>query len=312
MRIKRQKRGGIVGIGVWAIVLLAALALAPCGTFAQEAAEEPPPLPLHTIEGVGGLVLTPTAYLVNPPGEGDRCGKPAFGAHAVWVGNRDLQAFTMTWSPCERVELGYAFNRFGIGDLAVPARIRVRADEIYLHHFNVRVNLIQEGGCADWMPAITAGAHYKYNNDIAEINRDLGGALEAIGYNDNDGVDFTLTATKTLDLFPRPVIATAGLRASKASQLGLTGFGDDYLISFEGSVLTLLTDRLAVGAEYRQKREALGEIDDVVNSEDSWWDVHAAYILNPHATVYATVGDAGAVLDHTDETIYGLVFKYEF
>ena len=37
----------------------------------QEAApvEKGPPLPLHTIDGVGGVVITPIAYLVNPGAE---------------------------------------------------------------------------------------------------------------------------------------------------------------------------------------------------------------------------------------------------
>ncbi|NIO13773.1 MAG: DUF3034 family protein, partial [Gemmatimonadales bacterium] len=207
-----------------------------------------------------------------------------------------------------RLELGYALNRFDVGNL-----LGSHPEQLYMHHFNVRCNLIQEGQWdKEWMPAITAGAHYKVNDDIDDINNSLADALDSIGYNDNDGVDFTLTASRTLGMFPRPVIATAGLRASKASQLGLAGFGDDYLVSFEGSVLTLLTDRLAVGAEYRQKREALGEIGGVVESEDSWWDVHAAYILSPKAVVYGTVGSAGAVLDHKDEMLWGVVFKYDF
>ena len=46
-------------------------------TEAAAAPEEPPPLPFHSIEGVGGGAITPMAYLVNP---GDEChvfGKPA-------------------------------------------------------------------------------------------------------------------------------------------------------------------------------------------------------------------------------------------
>ena len=48
----------------------------------QEAAppEKAPPLPVHTIEGVGGGGITPMAYLVNP---GDEC--HVFGKPAVWA-----------------------------------------------------------------------------------------------------------------------------------------------------------------------------------------------------------------------------------
>ncbi|MFO8007626.1 MAG: DUF3034 family protein [Candidatus Brocadiia bacterium] len=292
-------------------VVLSALLWCPLGAGAQEE-DEGPPLPLHTIEGVGGLVLTPTAYLAAPPAAGEDFGMPSLSVQTAWVGHRDLQVLAATWNVGNRLELGYALNRFDVGNLNVGS-IASHPEQLYMHHLNARYNLIQEGQWdKEWMPAVTFGAHYKINDDIDDINNSLGDALDGIGYDDNDGLDFTLTASKTLGMFPRPVIATAGLRASKASQLGLTGFGDDYLVSFEGSVLTLVTDRLALGAEFRQKREALGEIDGLVESEDSWWDVHAAYILSPNASLYAVIGDAGAVLEHSSERLWGVVFKYDF
>ncbi len=67
-----------------------------------------------------------------------------------------------------------------------------------------------------------------------------------------------------------------------------------------------------VGAEYRQKPEALGRVPDLVAHDDSWWDVHAAYIFGPNAVLYAVAGDAGGVANHTDEMFYGMVFKYDF
>lgn len=41
------------------------------------------PLPLFTIDGVGGVVLTPIAYLVNPGPEGTDFALPSFGATYV-------------------------------------------------------------------------------------------------------------------------------------------------------------------------------------------------------------------------------------
>lgn len=327
----------------WLIV--AALVLfCSAGVYAAEEGAEPPPLPLHTIEGVGGLPLTPMAYLVNPGPEDELFGKPALAAHAVWIGDKDLQVLSIVETLYGRIELGYAASRLGLDDFDDDVRratagttttmvpvdgeegepimepvftstpgVDIGTDDINLHHFNLRVNLLPENACdTDWIPAVTAGAHYKYNDDVHEIDRDTGGVLRSLGYNDNDGVDFTLTATKTLTCLPRPVMVTAGARASKGAQLGYLGFTDDYLVTFEGSVLMLATDRLAVGAEYRQKGDDLDEIPGLINKEDSWWDVHAAYILNPNAEIYATYGNAGHVLNHSDENLWGLVFKYEF
>ena len=45
-----------------------------------------PPLPVHTVEGVGGGAITPMAYLVNPEPEGAVFGKPSVGLTYVNIG----------------------------------------------------------------------------------------------------------------------------------------------------------------------------------------------------------------------------------
>jgi len=301
------------------MLLVAALMVAPLTAFAEDEAEagDGPPLPLHTIEGVGGIVLTPMAYLVNPGPPGTVIGKPAVAAHWALLGGKDLEAITFTWTLWRRLELGYAFNRLGLDDFGDDVRaatgLDIRTNDILLHHFNARLNVIEENaGDMGWVPAVTLGAHYKYNNDVHEINRRLMDTLNALGYDDNDGVDFTLTATKALAFLPRPVFFSAGARCSRAAHLGFLGFTNDYFVTLEGSALMLVTDRLAVGAEYRQKPDDLVAVPGLLANEDSWWDVHAAYILSNNAVVYATVGGLGKLLNHSDETLYGLVFKYEF
>jgi hypothetical protein len=282
-----------------------------------EEAEEGPPLPLHTIEGVGGRVLTPTAYLVNPGPEGTEFGKPAVSAQYVMVGDKDMQVVAATWTLWRRLELGYAVNRFALDDFDADVRATLGPDigpeRIYLHHFNARLNLVQENACGkDWCPAVTVGAHYKYNDDINAINRDLGGALTGLDYDQKDGYDFTLTASKTMMVQDWPVIVSLGSRMSRAAEFGLLGFTDDELVTFEGNIATMLTDRLVVGAEYRQKGEALAEVDGLLEQEDSWWDVHAAWICNENTTLYGVAGDAGSVMNHKDEMFWGFVLKHEF
>ena len=58
----------------------------------------------------------------------------------------------------------------------------------------------------------------------ADVNSKLlGRVIEMPGLRAN-GEEFTLTATKTVaDVFPRPVIFTAGLRVSEAANLGFLG-----------------------------------------------------------------------------------------
>lgn len=179
---------------------------------AQDAPQEPPPLPLHGIEGSGGIFSTYSAYLVNPAKEGEIFGLPSAAVFYVNLGHsRDLRTFTITETLWDRVELGYGFDNFDLGDLPQDVHNTVGADigddYVNLHNFNVRVALLKEGDFEQpWVPALTAGVHYKYNDTIDDIDSDLGGALHGIGIENNDGVDFTLYATKLLTFFPRPVL----------------------------------------------------------------------------------------------------------
>lgn len=307
------------------VAVLVALAMvavfAVSGVYAAdgEGESEGPPLPLHTFEGVGGRPITPTAYLTNPGPEGTTIGKPSVSAQYLMIGNRDMPTLAATWTLWERLELGYAVNRFsldGLNDALSDfsgGMARTTEDELYLHHFNARFNLIPENVCGyGLVPAVTAGAHYKYNNGIDDLNDDVGNLLETIDFKRDRGFDATLTASKTIKALPRPVILSAGLRQSKASQFGLQGFTDEYMWSFEGNIGVLVTDRLLVGAEVRQQQEALDGAPGLVEQADTWWDVHAGYILNNNTDIYAVVGDAGSVLEKKDEVFYGAVLKYEF
>ncbi len=50
-------------------------------TIAGERAKAPP-LPLHSIEGYGGILITGSAYIVNPAEEGKVSGLPSWGVNA--------------------------------------------------------------------------------------------------------------------------------------------------------------------------------------------------------------------------------------
>ena len=96
-----------------------ALSAGTTGEKAEPApAEKGPPLPLHQIEGNGGIFSTLSAYLVNPPRDGEPLGRPSIGAAFVDLGyGRTLEALTLTETPWQRLELGYVYDRFDLGDL---------------------------------------------------------------------------------------------------------------------------------------------------------------------------------------------------
>ncbi len=65
------------------------------------------PLPLHDVEGNGGIMVTQSAYIVNPPREGQPVGLPSIGEGFISLGHGQiLMPTTVTWSPLSRVELG--------------------------------------------------------------------------------------------------------------------------------------------------------------------------------------------------------------
>ena len=232
-------------VALFAVASLAADAdKSASGDTASSAAAEGPPLPFHTIEGYGGGAITPMAYLVNPPKKGDWFGWPSAAFSNVIAGKKNLQAFTVTENLIGRIELGYGLDRLGLGtlpgDIKDATHVDIGTDDVWMQNFNVRGLLVEENSFGtSWLPAFTAGADFKVNNDIASINNKLGRALSNIGYDSPWGIDYTLTASKTLlDKWTlnRPLIVTGGLRLSEASNLGFLGFGDEYKATFEGSV----------------------------------------------------------------------------
>lgn len=280
--------------------------------------EKPPPLPLHQIEGNGGVFATLSAYLVNPPRNGEPIGRPSLGFSYVHLGyGRDLQAVTLTETPWERLELGYGLNNFDLGDLPQDIQnattIQISDDAVQLHNFNARLQILKENEFGQkWLPAVTAGVHYKLNTTIDNIDRDLLGTLRGIGIEDDHGIDFTLYASKLLTGLPRPVLINAGARATKAAHNGLLGFTSDYQIVLEGNLALFLTDKLILAAEYKQKPNEYTAIPGLIASEDDWWTVDLAYVVNNHFTVAVGYGNFGSVLNHDANAAWGVTTKFEF
>ena len=281
-----------------------------------------PPLPVHTVEGVGGGAITPMAYLVNPE---PRCrgavlGKPAVALTGVNMGRKDLDAITVTETLWGRVELGYAANRLGLGTLPgaiqTATTVDIHRGDLWLHHFNARLLAIKENTCLGGlaMPAVTAGVHCKVNDGIRDINQKLGGALSGIGYGRENGVDFTLTATKkiTPEVLGRPLIVTAGVRVTQGAQLGLLGFGDKYHATFEGSVAYLPFDWLVMAYEFRQKPDPYGQIAGLIGNEDHWQAFDAIFLLNERTAFTAGYGIFGTCCNTEANGVWWLQLKYEF
>jgi len=276
------------------------------------------PLPVHTVEGVGGGAITPTAYLVNPGPKGELFGLPSASITGVWLGHgQNLESVAITETILDHVELGYALERFGIGDtqneIKTATGINV-PDDVYVNNFNARLLVLDENSFnTDFLPAFTIGTQYKVNNGIQKINNDLGGALSGIGLEHADGWDFTLTASKTFaNVFGRPLIVSAGARNSDAAWMGFLGFGGQRYWTFEGNVIYVPTDWLALGYEYRGKHDPYSQIHGLVGGEDAIQAFSAIFMPSPHFNIALVYGIFGNVLNHEDNNSLAIQFKWEF
>jgi hypothetical protein len=292
---------------------------------AQEAQEEEkgPPLPFITIEGVGGGAITPMAYLVNPAKDCELFGKPSVAADVIGLNGKNLDTVMLTENLGGRIEFGFAAEDLGLGTLPGAIERNTGVDigrsDVWLYNFNLRGLLVKENANdTDWIPAITLGADVKSNDGISNINQRLGGALSSIGYDKSSGVDFTLTATKTLPtaFFGKPLILTAGLRESEAADLGFLGFSNTYHASFEGSVAVLPFDKWLFAYEFRQHSSPYDNLalqgESIIGDEDNWNAFDVGYIINKHATLVAGVGIFGNLANADANSAWWLQLKYEF
>jgi len=123
------------------------------------------------------------------------------------------------------------------------------------------------------------GAMHKNNKDMT--------IPSAIGARKGSDTDLYVAATKVwlAGVFGRNALANVTLRSTRANQMGLLGFGGDKKgsrsLEPEVSGAVLLTDNLALGADYRWKPDNLG-----VFKEENFGDVFLAWF--PHRNVAIT------------------------
>jgi hypothetical protein len=282
-----------------------------------------PPLPAHQVEGNSGIFITPVAYLANPAEPNQIFGLPSVSGTYAHLEKKDFESFVLTQNICERIELGYALERIGLGDwpdqvsAATGGLFRVQ-NYAFMHNFNGRLMVIKEGSFEHkWVPAVTLGAHLKWEQDLHHIDDQTGGTVSALGGDHDTGVEFTAMATKMIkEVLPKPLIVSAGLRNGDAIQTGLLGFAGERRFTVEGSILYFLTDKLLIATEYRQKPSLMQTLTvdgkDLVKKEGDWWDIALAYVVNDHVTVAGGYANFGNILNTREDNVWAVQVKYEF
>ncbi len=243
---------------------------------------------VSTIEGSAGGGLTPWAVVGSNATEGQWGGT----GFATQVKSQDykLSSFGAALGWNERVEVSVAKQRFDTGPTGVALGLPGLTLKQDVFGLKVRVAGDAVLDSDSLMPAIAVGVQAKRLSPGG-----LAPTLAALGAK-TSGTDVYVSATKLF--LAQGILVNATLRATKANQTGLLGFGsarqNSYRLQPEISVAYLLRRDLAVGLEYRAKPDNLNRIlgADVLK-EDDWADVFLAWAPNKHASLtlaYAQLG----------------------
>lgn len=242
------------------------------------------------IEGAGGGGLVPWA-LITGYGTRDAVGGNAHYTY-VHTSNFDLHSAGAAIGLYDRLEVSFARQwldtrlvgakiglgkNFMIDQNIVGLKVRVFGDAVYDQD--------------RWWPQVSVGLQYKANN--------RGALLSAIGARSSDGADFYVAATKLL--LSENLLVNATIRATRANQFGLLGFGSDshpgYSPQFEGSVAYLINRKFAVGGEFRTKPDNLG-----FAHEDNAWDLFGAWFVSKNIAATAGYANLGRIAGQSSQS----------
>lgn len=240
-----------------------------------------------TLEGAAGGGLVPWA-IISGYGTQDQIGGHAFYTN-VGIEDFSLSSTGIALGFFNRLELSYARQRFSLGS-TVPGEV------IHVDTAGVKLRLAGDAIYDErpWMPQLALGLQYKKNQDFT--------VPALLGAEDEDGSDLYLAATKLWLAGPlgRSLLANLSLRATRANQLGILGFGGDkndrYQLMPEASLALLLHDQLAIGMEYRGKPDNLAAFH-----ESSFSDVFIAWFPHKAVSVTAAYADLGNIADKADQ-----------
>ncbi|WP_016832395.1 DUF3034 family protein [Herbaspirillum lusitanum] len=235
------------------------------------------------VEGAGGGGLVPWATIT---GYGTR---DSYGAnvHYTYVGTQDytLASYGVAVGIADRVELSVAKQRF-TGSLAPLNNLRIDQD-IYGVKVKLAGDIVYDQDT--WMPQLAAGVMVKRNNGIGGLGAVTN--VKDLGAKSDSGIDYYLAATKLF--LDQSLLLNATVRATKANQMGILGFGGDkgdrYQAMLESSVAYLLNRQWVIGAEYRMKPRNLG-----ADNEKDYYDAFVAWFPSKNLSLtlaYVSLGD---------------------
>lgn len=241
------------------------------------------------IEGTAGGGIVPWA-VINGYGSSDEFSTTTTYTK-VDIDDYDLNVYAASLSYNNRIEMSFARQEFELdtlGDLIGMPHADLEQDI-----FSAKVRLFGDIIYTQ-LPQMSLGLQYKHNREF-DIPK-------SVGAKDRSGIDIYLSATKLwlAALGDFNVLFNSTIRATRANQLGLLGFGGDrnngYDLLFETSAALFLNRRLALGYEFREKPNNLN-----FAKEDDWHDVFIAYVPNKHISLVLAYADLGSIATLDDQ-----------
>ena len=254
------------------------------------------------VEGAGGGGLTPWA-LITGYGTRDSYGANVFGT-SVNAQDYSLAVVGAAVGIADRVELSFARQEFK-GKLAPLNQLDIKQDI-----FGLKVKLAGDAvyDQDSAMPQIAAGVMVKRNKGIDGLGALGVTNVKQLGADDDKGVDYYLSATKII--LDQSLLLNGTLRATKANQMGILGFGGDkknsYQVLPEVSLAYLINRKLVAGVEYRAKPDNLK-----VDNEKDYYDAFIAYFPSKHFSITAAYAELGDITIFNPKRQHGLYLSLQ-
>ena len=253
---------------------------------------------VSSIDGAAGGGLTPWAVIGSNATDGE-VGASAF---LTRVGTQDygLAIYGAAVGIQDKYELSIAQQDFNTRDnvaalgfaglhlkqTILGAKVRVLGDAVL--------------DSDTLVPQVAVGVQYKTLLSSGAA-ADFVPVLESLGAK-KSGTDFYVSATKLL--LGQSLLLNATLRATKANQNGLLGFGsankNNYSLQPEFSAAYLISKNVAVGAEYRFMRNQLNTtpLGDGLRASD-WKDLFVAWAPSKNFSLTLAYVDLGVIVPAT-------------
>jgi hypothetical protein len=229
------------------------------------------------VEGAAGGGLSPWAVIAGA-GSRDQIGAFAYATHVHTRGGYVLEAAGAAVGFYDTLELSVARWRFGLADTVpgenlgldiVGLKWRVFGDAVF--------------DADRWQPQVALGLQYKHNRDMF--------VPALLGAKRSSDTEPYLAMTKLWfgAAGGYNLLTNLTLRATRANQFGLLGFGgdlgDQLRIKPEVSIAVLPRDNLAIGFEWRDKPSLLSAAPETraLDLFVAWWPLRnlsltAAYL----------------------------------